>query len=39
LWQDIEGKTPLHHAIENGQQSIIALLLEQVSILIKKFGP
>ena len=27
--QDVEGKTALHHAIENGHKTIINLLLEQ----------
>ena len=28
-FQDVEGKTALHHAIENGHQAIIGLLLDQ----------
>ena len=27
--QDVEGKTPLHSAIENGDQTTINLLLDQ----------
>ena len=31
--QDVEGKTPLHSAIENGDQTTINLLLDQPGLL------
>lgn len=39
--QDVEGKTPLHSAIENGDQTTINLLLDQpglftIAILISQ---